>query len=341
MARQVRIEYEGALYHVMARGNQGQRIFVDELDRKVWLETVAEGCGKTGWKVHAYVLMGNHYHLLLETPEGNLVEGMKWLQGTYTQRYNSRHSVFGHLFQGRYKALVVEQGQGNYFGVVSTYIHLNPARTGLIKVGRDRLAAYAWSSYPMYLKGGRQRPGWLVTERVMRDLGLEAGEGRAYEAYLEGRVLELGMKAGRKGLEEQWKRIRRGWYLGREGFGERMLRLVKGRIAKGRAGSYMGPAKREHGQAEAKRLLEWGLGALGLEAGRLAHKPKAMAEKQVLAWWLRQRTTASRHWLSEQLAMGEESSVSKATGRVKQGGDAELNRLKKHLFRALKNDNGG
>jgi hypothetical protein len=175
----------------------------------------------------------------------------------------------------------------------------------------------------------------------MGDLGLEAGEGRAYEVYLEGRVLELGMKAGRKGLEEQWKRIRRGWYLGREGFGERMLRLVKGRIAKGRAGSYMGPAKREHGQAEAKRLLEWGLGALGLEAGRLAQKPKAMAEKQVLAWWLRQRTTASRRWLSEQLAMGEESSVSKATGRVKQGGDAELNRLKKHLFRALKNDNGG
>jgi REP element-mobilizing transposase RayT len=167
MARQVRIEYEGALYHVMARGNQGQGIFVDDLDRKVWLETVAEGWGKAGWKVHAYVLMGNHYHLLLETPEDNLVEGMKWLQGTYTQRYNSRHSVFGHLFQGRYKALVVEQGQGNYFGVVSTYIHLNPARAGLIKVGRDRLGAYARSSYPMYLKGGRQRPGWRVTERVM------------------------------------------------------------------------------------------------------------------------------------------------------------------------------
>jgi REP element-mobilizing transposase RayT len=104
----------------MARGNQGQAIFADDLDRKVWLETLDEACEKTGWRIHAYVMMGHHYHVLVETPEGNLVEGMKWLQGTYTQRYNSRHSVFGHLFQGRYKVLVVEGAAGNYFGVVST-----------------------------------------------------------------------------------------------------------------------------------------------------------------------------------------------------------------------------
>jgi putative transposase len=120
MARQIRIEYDGAAYHVMARGNQGQAIFADDLDRKVWLETLAEACEKTGWRIHAYVMMGNHYHLLVETPEGNLVAGMKWLQGTYTQRYNSRHSIFGHLYQGRYKALVVDGAAGNYFGVVST-----------------------------------------------------------------------------------------------------------------------------------------------------------------------------------------------------------------------------
>jgi REP element-mobilizing transposase RayT len=83
--------------------------------RKVWLETLAEACEKTGWRIHAYVMMGHHYHVLVETPEGNLVAGMKWLQGTYTQRYNSRHSVFGHLFQGRHKALVVEGAAGNYF----------------------------------------------------------------------------------------------------------------------------------------------------------------------------------------------------------------------------------
>jgi REP element-mobilizing transposase RayT len=92
----------------MARGNHGQEVFADDLDRKRWLETLADSVEKTGWKIHAYVLMGNHYHLLLETPEANLVAGMKWRQGTYTQRYNGRHEVFGHLFQGRYKAVVVE-----------------------------------------------------------------------------------------------------------------------------------------------------------------------------------------------------------------------------------------
>ena len=99
MARPLRIQYPGAVYHVMARGNQGQPIYQDDLDRKRFLETLGESCQKTGWLVHAYVLMGNHYHLLIETPEANLVAGMKWLQGSYTQRYNGRHKVFGHLFK--------------------------------------------------------------------------------------------------------------------------------------------------------------------------------------------------------------------------------------------------
>src|SRR5271170_7642522 len=100
MARPLRIEYAGAVYHVMARGNRGQGIFGDDKDRQRFLETLGEACQKTGWWVHAYVLMDNHYHLLVETPEGNLVEGMKWLQGAYTQRFNRQHKLFGHLFQG-------------------------------------------------------------------------------------------------------------------------------------------------------------------------------------------------------------------------------------------------
>jgi len=109
MARPLRVEYPGATYHVMARGNQGRAIFADDRDRQRWVETLGEACEKTGWRLDAYVLMGNHYHLLLETPEGNLVAGMKWLQGTYTQRFNRRHQVSGHLFQGRYKAVPVER----------------------------------------------------------------------------------------------------------------------------------------------------------------------------------------------------------------------------------------
>src|SRR5664279_4406335 len=158
MARKIRIEYAGAAYHVMARGNQGRHIYADDRDRKLWLETLGEACAKTGWHIHAWVMMNNHYHLLLETPEANLVAGMKWLQGTYTQRYNSRHEIFGHLFQGRYKAVVVEPEAGNYFAVVSTYIHLNPARAGLIRVGQERLVRYRWSSYPWYVTAGEARP---------------------------------------------------------------------------------------------------------------------------------------------------------------------------------------
>jgi putative transposase len=335
MARPLRIEYAGAAYHVMARGNQGRAIYADDLDRKVWLETLGEACEKTGWRIHAWVMMGNHYHLLVETPEGNLVAGMKWFQGTYTQRYNSRHTVFGHLYQGRYKALVVDGAAGNYFGVVSTYIHLNPARAGLIRAGKEPLSKYQWSSYPWYLKGRGQRPGWLITERVMGDMGMEPNERRGYEAYLEGRVLELGLKAGRKAMEEEWKRIRRGWYLGGDGFRVRMLKRLKATIGKGRGASYAGQAKRAHGEAEAERLLARGLAVLGVTSGRLAESAKGMAEKKVLAWWLRQRTTVGRRWISERLWMGEESGVSKAIVQVKESRDAKLNRLKHRLMKGM------
>ena len=92
----------------MSRGDHQEAIYRDDKDRTRFLETLGEACEQTGWRVHAYVLMGNHYHLLLETPEPNLSAGMKWLHGTYTQRFNSRHKVYGHLFQGRYKALNVD-----------------------------------------------------------------------------------------------------------------------------------------------------------------------------------------------------------------------------------------
>ena len=332
MARAIRIEYPGAVYHLMARGNQGQAIFTDDQDRQVWLKTLGQACEKTGWRIHAWVMMSNHYHLLAETPAGNLVAGMKWLQSTYTQRYNSRHSVFGHLFQGRYEALVVDGAAGDYLGVVSTYIHLNPARAGWARAGGAGLAGYRWSSYPWYLEGRRQRPEWQVTERVLGSVGLGPEDRAGYEAYLEGRRLELGIKAGRKALEAEWKRIRRGWYLGGEGFRGRMLKKIKATLETGRAASYAGPAKRAHGEAEAEELLGEGLKVLGLEAGSLAERPKGLAEKQVLAWWLRRRTTMGRSWVTERLRMGEESGVSRAVRLVELGREGELEGLKQRLL---------
>ena len=113
MARRLRLQYEGAIYHVMKRGDHQEPIFRGERDRAVFLKTLGETCAKTDWQVHAWCLMRNHFHLVVETPKANLVQGMKWFLGTYTGRFNRRHRVFGHLFSGRYKALPVDgSGRG-------------------------------------------------------------------------------------------------------------------------------------------------------------------------------------------------------------------------------------
>ena len=108
MPRSIRIEYPGAYYHVMERGNRRGPIFEDDADRRFFLKTLGEACGMTGWVVHAWVLMGNHYHLFLETPEANLVAGMTWLQNAYSRRFNVRNGFWGCVFGDRYKAIVVE-----------------------------------------------------------------------------------------------------------------------------------------------------------------------------------------------------------------------------------------
>lgn len=165
MPRKPRVEFEGATYHVMCRGNRQQPVFRDGRDNEIFLDTLGEACMRCGWRVHAFVLMGNHYHLLIETPEPNLVVGMQWLQGTYTKRFNVRHKEWGHLFQGRYKALLIDQS-GEYFSTVATYIHLNPARIRGYDFENSRLEDHVWSSYPGYIKL-RSRPEWLCAQRVL------------------------------------------------------------------------------------------------------------------------------------------------------------------------------
>ena len=124
MARKLRVEYPGAMYHVMNRGDRREPIFQDDADRKRWVETLGEACAKTGWQVHAYVLMPNHFHLVVETPQPNLVAGMKWLLGTYTSRFNRRHKLFGHLFSGRYKSLIVDSSGSGYLKSVCDYVRV-------------------------------------------------------------------------------------------------------------------------------------------------------------------------------------------------------------------------
>src|SRR6476659_5540706 len=146
MPRPLRIEYSGAIYHVMNRGDRRQQIFRDLHDRVRFLNTLTEACGKTEWQIHAYCLMSNHFHLVIETPQPNLVAGMKWLLGTYTVRFNRRHKEFGHLFSGRYKSLIVDGSGNGYLKTVCDYVHLNPVRANLLPP-EEPLESYVWSSY--------------------------------------------------------------------------------------------------------------------------------------------------------------------------------------------------
>ncbi len=126
MARPLRLEFAGALYHVTSRGNRREDIFEDDADREAFLTTLGEACDTYNWLCHAYCLMDNHYHLLIETPDGNLSKGMRQLNGVYTQRFNRTHGRAGHVFQGRYKAILVDKN--SYLLEVARYIVLNPGR---------------------------------------------------------------------------------------------------------------------------------------------------------------------------------------------------------------------
>jgi putative transposase len=160
MSRPWRIEYEGALYHLLSRGNERSDIFMSDKDRTSFLDTVGEMSERFDMDVFAYVLMGNHYHLLVRTRQANLKRAMQWFGTTYTQRFNRRNFRSGHLFQGRYKSILIQNDA--YLLQLSYYIHRNPLRAGII----SRLADYRWSSYHAYAYG-RKTPQWLSTDLIL------------------------------------------------------------------------------------------------------------------------------------------------------------------------------
>ena len=296
----------------MSRGNRQDRICLDDRDCEICIDTLGEACTKTGWLVHAFVLMGNHYHLLIETPEANLVAGMKWLQGTYTQRFNSRHKLWGHLLQGRYKALPVDGSEGNYFSTLGNYVHLNPARARLFDLNADHLESYRWSSYPLYFQPSK-RPEWLVVDRVLGALGvLDDGPGRAwYRAYMQKRVSEIFSGNAKTSLEDEWAKIRRGWFVGSVVFQDDLTQKIGASVKDRQRESFGGAGIKAHDVAEAERLCLLGLATLGLDPVDLPDMAKGAPEKAVLAWLLRAHTTVDRSWVARRLAMGAASRVTK------------------------------
>ncbi len=304
MPRKPRVEYAGAVYHVISRGNRLQKIFWGDADCEMFLETLGESCQRTGWRVHAYALMGNHYHLLLETPEPNLVAGMHWVQSTYTQRFNVRHREWGHLFQGRYKAIPVEAGDG-YFSTLATYIHLNPVRIRGYDFDKQRLVDFGWSSFPAYV-GKAARPGWLTCHRVLGDLGMAdtpAGR-RKYAQYISGRVEEVRHSAKPWKADEAWQNIRRGWHWGGKEFRQKLLERIGGAVKKADRRSFSGGEIQAHDEACAEQWIAKGLTALGITEPNLADLHMTGPEKVALAWLVRQNTSMRTTWIKARLGMG-------------------------------------
>ena len=312
MARQPRFQYPGAVYHVMARGNGGDAVFVTDDDRKSFLHRLGQVCESHGWRIHAWVLMGNHFHLLLETPQPNLVSGMKWLLSAYSQGWNRARQRRGHVFQGRYKAVPVNASDSDphYFKALADYIHLNPARAGLAGGKRGALLTYPWSSLPSHHKGNG--PAWLESGRILRAFQLAPdGRGRrSYVAWLEARAANENGKIDEQAMEA----IRRGWYLGKESFKDKLLRMLEKPKLRSGARRRAAGAERDHGESEALPLVREGSRHLGLppDLSGLRALRKTDPRKVQLAILLRTHTSVSNAWIAEHLAMGHPGSVSRS-----------------------------
>lgn len=251
MSRPLRLEFPHALYHVTSRGDRREPIVVDDTDRAEWLAVLEQVCARFNWRCHAWCLMGNHYHLLMETPEPNLSAGMRQLNGVYTQRFNRRHGKVGHVFQGRFKAILVERE--SYLLELCRYVVLNPVRAAMV---RD-VADWPWSSYAAMV-GAEPAASWLETDWLLAQFGKQ--RGRAVEKYID--FVRAGV-----GLAPVWEQLRAQIFMGSDAFAERMQKLIdKGppvrdvprlqqrpaaRLRKPKAGEPMNPALRDAEMAQA------------------------------------------------------------------------------------------
>ena len=312
MARKLRLEYAGACYHVINRGNYRAAIFAPKGAAEAFVRCLGETSARYGWRVHAFVVMRNHFHLAVETPEPNLSTGMKHLQGTWANRFNRYHGQTGRPFQGRYKALHVEPGHA--LAQVAHYLHLNPVRAKVTTTGR--LGEFRASSFWWFAKNGRKdRPAWLMADTVLGEAGELADAPAGWRRYGE----YLGVLAEESPVEREKKfgAMSRGWALGTKEFRRELIRDLRQRGAElkqaGRRGEGAGEGREFRAEIWEERL-EAVAKAAGIDLGKLGPR-KSDAQKVLLAAVLKAATDVSNGWLNERLGMGTPASASQFVRR--------------------------
>jgi len=299
----------GGLYHVLNRGNYRQWIFHDERTKEVFERTLFEACKRAGWVLHGYCIMSNHYHLALETKDGNLSEGMRWLQSVFAIRFNRFRGESGHLFQGRFKSLEVEGLE--QMAWLCHYLHLNPVRAKICPL--ESLADYRWSSY-WYLRNRKKRPALMALSTCLAGAGQLSDNSagwRRYASYLDWLQED---KPTQKQMA--FDRMSRGWAIGTRGFQQALVADEK---------TQRTVLKLTFEEAKAARKLRWESGfkcclkALHKKPADAAKDPKTAAWKIGVAAYMKQHLMTSNAWLAEQLHMGVPSAVSRYTSEAISG----------------------
>lgn len=297
MARKLRIEFEGAIYHVLNRGNYRRDLFTNAGEAQAFISALAEAVKTYGWKLHAYAVMRNHYHLALQTPQPNLKDGMHWLQSTFATRFNRLHGERGHLFQGRYQSLLVEDEAA--LARLVNYIHLNPVRAKIVLP--EQLVGFRWSSLAKFVRGDRFEG--LEARAWLRAMSLD-DDPEGWASYVE-RLRQLSLDPAEQD-RLGFAAMSRGWAIGTNAWREA--------VAKDHTALAFTPGL---AAAEARVLREarWQacLDAMLAEAGR---KPEELREairsapwKLELASKVRENSGASAVWLGDVMHLGKSSSV--------------------------------
>jgi len=226
MPRKPRIEYAGAVYHILNRGNYRQELFTVSGAAEAFERVLFDACSRFGWRLYAYILLSNHYHLCLKTMDANLVVGMQWLQSTFANRFNRFVHERGHVFQGRYQSLLVEDNS-SLLRVVN-YIHLNPVRAGLETV--ETLREHSYSSFPKYFQ--RKRPSCLDATDWLHESGSLKPTLAGFRCYHKS--LSLVVESDPKKRDSLYRDLCRGWYIGTQAGKKAILKdLAEGLVGDG------------------------------------------------------------------------------------------------------------